>query len=137
MSIFKQRQPTANELRFFAGLLTMLTGGLLITFWNAGSALNLVLGVLLTIGAMSLLGIFVPSVIQPLHRILMLLVLPIGWVVSHCMLALVYYLVVTPIGIWRRIRNGDPLQRLADRDVKTYWQDRKEKRAGESYFRQF
>jgi hypothetical protein len=46
---------------------------------------------------------------------------PIGFVVSHVVLALVYYLVITPIGLMMRLFRYDPMKRGFDRSAASYW----------------
>lgn len=63
---------------------------------------------------------------------------PIGWVVSHVVLALVYYLVFTPIGLVMRAVGYDPMQRAFNREASTYWIARPTGgRDVKRYFRQF
>ena len=46
---------------------------------------------------------------------------PIGWVVSHALMAAIYYLVITPMAVAMRLLGRDPLDRRFDRDATTYW----------------
>lgn len=62
---------------------------------------------------------------------------PIGFVVSHVILALVYYLVVTPIGLVMRVVGYDPMSRHSPGDGASRWVQRDVDRNAESYFRQF
>ena len=63
---------------------------------------------------------------------------PIGFVVSHIVLAMVYYLVMTPIGVLMRIFGYDPMTRNGDRGATSRWVERSGRtRGAESYFRQF
>ena len=62
---------------------------------------------------------------------------PIGFVVSHVVLALVYFLVVTPIGLLMRVVGYDPMTRRATGDGASRWVPRNGERKAESYFRQF
>ncbi len=63
---------------------------------------------------------------------------PIGFVVSHVVLALVYYLVMTPIGLLMRLFGYDPMSRRGDRAGGSRWVERAGRTRGpESYFRQF
>jgi len=72
-------------------------------------------------------------------------VYPIGWTISHFALAVVYYLVVTPIGLMMRLVGRDPMQRKFDRSATTYWHPRNPDPRNPSdpadksgrYFRQF
>ena len=62
---------------------------------------------------------------------------PIGFVVSHVVLALVYYLVVTPIGLVMRMVGYDPMNRGSAEHETSRWVPRDGDRKAESYFRQF
>jgi hypothetical protein len=62
---------------------------------------------------------------------------PIGWVVSHVMLALIYYGVMTPIGLVMRLLGRDPLKRKLDRSADTYWEPREPIANSKRYFQQF
>jgi hypothetical protein len=64
-------------------------------------------------------------------------VAPIGWLVSRVVLAIVYFLVITPIGLIRRLRGHDPLALRADPTASSYWVARQDRTDPASYFRQF
>jgi hypothetical protein len=61
---------------------------------------------------------------------------PIGFAVSHVILVLVYYVVLTPIGLTMRLFGYDPLARRFDAGAKTYWTPRNKAKTVESYFKQ-
>ena len=68
----------------------------------------------------------------------MLAAVPIGWTISHAILAIVYYVVVTPIGLLMRLVGRDPMQRRLDRSGSgTYWIERPPQGESSRYFRQF
>ena len=62
---------------------------------------------------------------------------PIGFVISHAVMVLVYYLVVTPIGLMMRLLGHDPMHRGFDREADSYWVERSSVRDPKRYFRQF
>jgi hypothetical protein len=62
---------------------------------------------------------------------------PIGWVLSHVLLAIVYYGVFTPIGRVMRMRGRDPMQRRFDSQTESYWVPRNSEKSAQDYFRQF
>ena len=62
---------------------------------------------------------------------------PIGWTVSHLVLAAIYYLVFMPIGLVLRLTKGDPLERRLDRSASTYWTPHTPSRDVRRYFRQY
>jgi hypothetical protein len=61
---------------------------------------------------------------------------PIGIVVSYVVLALVYYLALTPIGLTMRLLRHDPLSRRFVPDAESYWSPRSQSKPVESYFDQ-
>ncbi|MBN2294331.1 MAG: hypothetical protein JXM70_18020 [Pirellulales bacterium] len=63
--------------------------------------------------------------------------LPIGLVVSYLILAIVYYLVLTPIGLCMRMVGYDPMNRRFDPDSQTYWIPCETDTDIKAYFRQF
>ncbi len=62
---------------------------------------------------------------------------PIGFVVSHVILAAVYYLVLTPIGLMMRVFRYDPMNRALEPDRQSYWVEREPQPAAKQYFRQY
>jgi hypothetical protein len=86
----------------------------------------------------------VPAIGWPLPRFMrwvylgtVYLTLPIGYVVSHLLLAIAYYLVLTPTGLLMRVFGYDPMHRRFDRDAESYWVPRERDEDAKSYFRQF
>ena len=66
------------------------------------------------------------------------LAFPIGFVVSHVVLAAVYYLVLTPIGVLTRLFGYDSMKKRFDPEAKSYWVERPESEVeANRYFRQF
>jgi hypothetical protein len=61
---------------------------------------------------------------------------PIGIIVSFVVLALVYYLALTPIGLTMRLLRHDPLSRKFKPDSESYWNTRPGTKPVESYFDQ-
>ena len=78
--------------------------------------------------------------IPPLRRLLYLgwtyATFPIGFVISHVILAAVFYLVVTPIGLLMRLSGNDPMRRRLDPAARTYWVEHDPHRNPARYFRQ-
>ena len=106
-----QWNPSTKQLRQFAGIWFPAFCGLV--GWSIGHKtghwseveIGWVLAGLLSVG-----GLVLPALIRPIFVGLILLTFPIGWVVSHLLLGLIFYGVVTPIGLILRIRGHDPLQ---------------------------
>jgi hypothetical protein len=85
-----------------------------------------------------ILGWLVPAFMRLVFLGMSYLAWPIGFVVSHVVLAVVYYLVLTPIGLLTRLFGYDSMKRRFDREVASYWVERSSESADpRRYFRQF
>lgn len=94
------------------------------------------------LGIVLVLGELCPRILAPLEwfwmRVLTrFLAATVGFVIGRLLLALVFYLVLTPIGWLQRLRGADPL-RLTRTPGGSMWIERKETRQKrEKYERQF
>ena len=86
-------------------------------------------------GIFSAVGWIFPPLIRPVFVGLILLTYPIGWVVSHLLLGLIFYGVVTPIGVLLRATGHDPLDLQPPRGP-TMWKSPIGKAEPSSYLRQ-
>jgi predicted membrane protein len=121
-----------KELRKFALtlfiVLCILEG---ILFWKHGnvSLIPLLFGLTLLI-----LGWSWPRSLKPFYRGWMTLAFALGFVSSHLLLALLYYLIITPTGFLLRLLGKDPLQKKPDQDAQTYWQKKNKKNLSKSQY---
>ncbi|WP_151446698.1 SxtJ family membrane protein [Lacisediminimonas profundi] len=65
-----------------------------------------------------------PSLLAPLNRAWMRLGMMLHKLTSPIVLGLIFFLVITPAGLIRRVLTGDPLRLKANRKAQTYWVDR-------------
>jgi hypothetical protein len=85
-----------------------------------------------------ILGWLVPAFMRLVFLGMSYLAWPIGFVVSHVVLAVVYYLVLTPIGLLTRFFGYDSMKKRFDPEAESYWVDRSpEAVEPKRYFRQF
>ncbi len=129
--------PSRKELRVFSSLLIcfgVVVSAILSQRLDSALPSLIVVSTTTLIGVVGLIG---PSLVRPIYVVWMALAFPIGWTVSHLMMAIVYYLVLTPIGLIMRMCGRDPMQRRIDRTAKTYWQLRTAREDIKSYFRQY
>jgi hypothetical protein len=78
-----------------------------------------------------------PALGRKLYVGWMLAAVPIGWTLTHLILGVIYYLVLTPIGLLMRLVGKDPMRRRLERDASSYWIERDEAAGSERYFKQF
>ena len=131
------KNPSRRELLWFGALFALffgLIGGLI--WWKLEAPV--VASVLWSVASgITLLYCTLSPIRKSLYLGWMLLVFPIGWVVSHALLAFIYYLVVTPIGRLMRLFGRDPKERRFDRGAESYWMEHDPVRDPVRYFRQF
>ncbi len=76
-------------------------------------------------GAFLFLGLLVPTLLKPIQKAWMSLAVFVGWLVTRVILTVLFYLVVTPIGILARIFGKRFLDTRFNRNVDSYWIARK------------
>lgn len=114
---------SAKELRRFGFTVAIplsLLGG--VGAWRGHSVLPIVLGGLALI--LAGLAVVAPSLLGPVHRVWMQMAQALGWFNTRVLLGLVYFLVMTPIGIVMCLMGRDPLDRRL-KDRLSYWVERR------------
>ena len=80
-----------------------------------------------------LIGVRVVSRI--LFVTLSIVFVPIGFIISHVLIAVIYYVVLTPIALVFRLTGRDVLGRRPDPAKTSYWHQRDGARSPASYFK--
>ena len=68
-----------------------------------------------------ILGGFAPNALKNIYRVWMGFALAVGWIVSRVLLILLFYLVITPIGIGLKILRKSLMPLQIREDQKSYW----------------
>lgn len=135
--IERKKSFTSRELLWFGPLFAAFAA---LLGWIALRKCNAP-GVALGTGAVAAGVIVVYYLIPSLRRRIfgawLALVFPLGWLLSHVILGIVFYLVVLPIGLALRLFGYDALRRCMDRKASTYWIERASSTRPERYFKQF
>lgn len=129
--------PSSRQLHVF-GILWLLffstIGGILL---NGGSSVLTATIVWCIAMVVPAIGWVVPGFMRIIYVGMAYMTYPIGFVVSHLIMVIVYYLVLTPIGLAMRLFGHDPMNRHFDRSADTYWCSREQDDSLNAYFRQF
>lgn len=139
-------RPDRRRLREF-GLVALVLFSLLagLALWR-GHLLGLDLGangraVAAGLGALAvssgLASLLWPAANRPLYTLLSLVAWPIGLVVGHVVLALIYFGAMLPLGLVFRLVGRDALERRPDPTRASYWVERDGEVPKGRYFRQF
>lgn len=131
-------KPDRNELRKFGeASLAMLTVIALVLFWL--ERMSAVTSLYLCAAG---LGIFILSristyLVKPFYLLLYMVALPIGLVLGHLLMAVFYFIILTPVGLIFRLIGRDPLKRKLDPIAKTCWMPHRPYDSVKRYFNQF
>jgi ABC-type uncharacterized transport system permease subunit len=136
MSLIRiSKNPSVRQLKVFAAawLAFLALSGL--AFWLRGRH-TAAEALWILAFAVPLAGALSPAVVRYAYVGLSYATYPIGFVVSHVVLAIVYFLVLTPIGLAMRLFGHDPLARRFDPGKRSYWSPADRTNPVESYFKQ-
>lgn len=114
-----------KELRKFSIILFCAFGILgLLVLWRRGEEGLILCGVGF---ALLLFGLIRPKLLFYPYKGWMRLSLILGFLMNHLILSLMYYFVISPIGIVMRMFGKDFLRKKYDKNATTYWikKDRK------------
>ncbi len=112
------RNPTLRELRQFGFIWMGFVAFFGAVAWFKFGNPSLARGLWIASIAVPLLGWAMPSFMRLVFVGMSYLAWPIGFVVSHVVLALVYYLVLTPIGLLMRLFGYDSMGREFDPEAR-------------------
>jgi len=133
--ITPQWHPDTKHLRQFAVISLFGFAAMGYVVWRTHAA-ALPAALLALFGVVvCVVGLVRPTWIRPVYLGLMAITLPIGWVVSGILLRLVFYVVLTPVGLLFRAVGRDAL-RLRRPTTESYWIDHDGPDDPAGYFRQ-
>jgi len=83
-------------------------------------------------------GITVPSLLKPLHKVWMAMSILMGWLMTRVILIILFYGILTPIGLIARLCGKDFLDIQLNKNAPSYWVARvKPRHDKKSYEQQF
>jgi hypothetical protein len=129
--------PQPKQLRQFAwigsAVLLLLAGWRIAEDgWSSLPAMLLGCG-----GLLAAVGVSQPHRLRHVYIAAMVATYPIGWVMSHVILSLIYFGVFTPVALAFRIAGRDPLERRFEREAATYWRPKRRTTNMRRYLRQY
>ena len=124
-----------SDLRKFGitiGIILLIITGFL--FWKEKESFQIFLtfGVILCV-----LGVAIPVILKPIYWIWMIFATILGWVMTRVILGLLYFIIITPIGLIPRLFGKQFLDLRFDKSIDTYWNYRKTQLISSDYEKQF
>ena len=113
-------------------ILLMIAGFL---FWKEKESFQIIL----TVGTiLFVLGILVPAILKPIYWTWMIFATILGWMMTRVILSLLFYIIITPIGLILRFFGKQFLELRWDNSKESYWNYRvNEDLKNENYEKQF
>lgn len=126
---------TPKEIRIFAGGIAVICQFFAaLSWWKGGTAYPY----LSTFGLLfAAVGIPFPNLIKPIFRTWMIFAVAFGKFQTRLLLRIIFYFVITPIGLTLRIIGKDPLDKKLEPEADTYWKKREPMQDAERYTKQF
>ena len=115
------------------GVILLIIAGFL--FWKEKESFQ----ILLTFGVtLCILGIVIPFILKPIYWVWMIFATILGWIMTRVILSLLFYIIVTPIGLILRLFGKQFLELRWDKSKESYWNFRtNEHLKKENYEKQF
>ena len=129
--------PATRTLRQFAGLWVVFFGGFAIWQYAVHARPQLALALAMLAVTVGPVGLVFPRLLRPVFIAWLTLAFPIGWVVSRILLMVLFWGVMTPVGVTARLFGRDVLKLRRPRHATTYWTPKERPVDMRSYFRQF
>ena len=131
------RELTPGELRLFGVLQLVFLGLIGVMVLHRTGSWTLASVVWTVTLLLSVFYYALPTAQHMVFQAWMTLVYPLGWIISHTLLVMLFYGVITPIGWLLRLCHYDSLQRQLDRSTRTYWTAHHTVEDTKRYFQQF
>ena len=131
------RNPSPRMLRQFAGLWILFFAGMGLWQYLAHARTDLAFGLMALAFTIGPLGLMFPAAIKPIFVAWLVLAFPIGWLVSRVVLMILFWGVLTPVGVVQRLFGRDVLGLRRPQHVTSYWMPKERSTEVRSYFRQF
>lgn len=131
------REPSDRELTILALLFLIFPGliGLYLLYFK-GSAAGYTW---ITVGVILALFRLIKPVFRMIYRAWIAISITIGYFVSRVILSLIFFLLITPMGLIFKLIGKDPMERKIDPAAESYWQKKEEEtdKSIERYEKQF
>lgn len=113
----KSEKSDLKKFGFLIGIILILASSYLLWKEQYGYAIGgFVVGAVFIV-----LGFILPSVLMPLQKAWMALAVVMGFVMTKIIMVIVFYVMVTPIGLMGRLGGKKFLDLKMDKDAASYW----------------
>ncbi|MCX6904142.1 MAG: SxtJ family membrane protein [Verrucomicrobia bacterium] len=129
--------PSRKILRQFAGMWLVFFGCLAAHQGLVRNRPLLGLGIGVAAVVVGGLGLFRPAAVRWVFVGWMVLVFPLGWLISQVLLLLLFFGLITPVALLFRLKGRDVLRRKPGGGLTTFWMNKEPPQDLRRYFRQY
>ena len=133
--LISEIKTTKKEIRSFGitiGLILLIIGAILLWKNNINYPIFMIIGIVLLVS-----GLVIPIILKPIYITWMILANILGWFMTRLILSLLFYAILTPIGLIPRLFGKQFLELKWNRTNCTYWNYRSDKSEKGNYEKQF
>ena len=112
----KSKKSDIRKFGITISIILMIIAGFL--FWKEKESFQ----IFLTVGTiLFVLGILVPAILKPIYWVWMIFATILGWIMTRVILSLLFYIIITPIGLIYRFFGKQFLELRWDKSKESYW----------------
>lgn len=129
-----------KKIKDFGWVMFAVLGILIPLFisYKIGWGINTPMLILFAISQFILIpSIVLPRMMEPIYKSWMLLALLLGLFMTKVIITIVFILIMTPIGLIRKLFVNDPLNLKADKKTNTYWVKKENTLSADRYEKQY
>jgi len=108
-----------KELRQFGIIIGIACGMLGVLLWWRGKAYYPYSFIIAA--ALLCVGVTLPAALKPFHKIWMTISILMGWLMTRIILIILFYGILTPIGLISRLCGQDFLDKKLNKKAPSYW----------------
>jgi hypothetical protein len=128
----KNIKNTKSDFRKFGitiGVFLMVVAGFL--FWKGRESYTILLisGLLL-----SVLGLVMPIILKLVYWVWMVFAIILGWIMTRVILSVLFYVVISPIGLFSRMFGNQFIELKWDKSKDSYWNTRTTKQQNNVHY---
>jgi len=112
----KSNKSDLQKFGITIGVILLIISGFLYWKGNESFQLFLIIGTILFV-----LGITIPDVLKPIYWVWMIFATILGWIMTRLILSLLFYVIITPIGLIPRLFGKQFLELKWNKTDSTYW----------------
>ena len=113
---FKSEKSDLRNFGITVGIILLIISGFL--FWKEKESFQIFLAIGITL---FFTAIAIPFVLKPVYWIWMIFAIILGWFMTRLILSLLFYIILTPIGLTLRLFGKQFLELRWDKSKNSYW----------------